>query len=54
MIAEGDEATDSLYISNAAYLSSWENHRKVDIPTRGSAYELEFEKAFESELKKRK
>jgi predicted dehydrogenase len=50
MIAAGDEAIDSLYISNAAYLSSWENHRKVNIPTRGSEYELEFEKAFEEEL----
>jgi predicted dehydrogenase len=53
MIAAGDEAISSLYISNAAYLSSWQNHRKVDIPSRASEYELEFEREFERELGKR-
>lgn len=48
-VAEGDEAINSLYISNAIYLSSWKN-RKVLIPEPGSDYELEFEKEFEAAL----
>lgn len=50
-LVEGLEAINSLYISNAVYLSSWEN-RRVEIPTPGSAYELEFEKEFENNLNK--
>ena len=49
LIAEGEEAINSLYISNAVYLSSWKN-RKVLIPQPGSDYELEFEKEFEEAL----
>ena len=49
LIAEGEEAINSLYISNAVYLSSWKN-RKVLIPQPGSDYELEFEKEFEVAL----
>ena len=48
-VAEGKEAINSLYISNAIYLSSWKN-RKVLIPKPGSDYELEFEKEFEDAL----
>lgn len=50
-IADGDEGIKSLYISNAVYLSSWEN-RMVTIPTPGSEYEKEFEASFENWLKK--
>ena len=49
LVAEGAEAIKSLYITNAIYLSSWEN-RRVELPEPGSADELEFEKRFESWL----
>ena len=48
-IIGGDEAFNSLYLSNAVYLSSWED-RKVRIPEMGSEYEKEFEKRFEEGL----
>lgn len=48
-IIGGDEAFNSLYLSNAVYLSSWED-RKVRIPEMGSDYEKEFEKRFEEGL----
>ena len=50
-VANGDEAINSLYLSNAIYLSSWKN-RKVALPVSGSRYELMFEKQFEKELEK--
>ncbi|MCI6165261.1 MAG: Gfo/Idh/MocA family oxidoreductase, partial [Lachnospira sp.] len=53
IIADGEEAMNSLYMSNAVYLSSWEN-RKIKLPERNTEYELEFEKAFENELAKKK
>ncbi len=49
MTADGSEAINSLYLSNAIYLSSWEN-RTVDIPKSGTQEELKFEKSFESRL----
>lgn len=49
LVAEGAEAIKSLYITNAIYLSSWEN-RRVKLPEPGSVDELEFEKRFESWL----
>lgn len=52
LIADGYEAMDSLYLSNAIYLSSWEQ-RKVDLPKAGSEYEKEFESAFEKGLEKK-
>lgn len=52
IIADGEEAMNSLYMSNAVYLSSWEN-KKIRIPERNTEYELEFEKAFENELAKK-
>ena len=51
-VANGDEAINSLYLSNAIYLSSWKN-RKVALPVSGSRYELMFEKQFEKELEKK-
>lgn len=52
MTASGDEAINSLYLSNAVYLSSWER-RMVDIPESGSVYEQEFEKDYEAWLEKK-
>lgn len=52
MVAKGEEAINSLYISNAVYLSSWTG-RKVDIPVPGTEYERQFEREFERELEKR-
>ena len=51
-MAEGCEAINSLYITNAIYLSSWEQ-RKVQIPEPGTDYELEFEREFEEKLKRK-
>lgn len=50
LIADGSEAIKSLYLSNAVYLSSWEQ-RMVEIPLEGSAKEKEFEECFEEWLK---
>lgn len=53
MVAKGEEAVNSLYVSNAVYLSSWTG-RKVAIPAPGTEYEKQFENAFESGLEKKK
>ncbi len=52
-VAPGTEGRKSLLISNAVYLSSWEK-RMVEIPTPGSAEELDFERQFETWLAKKK
>lgn len=52
LIAAGDEAINSMYVTNAIYLSSWEQ-KKIHIPESGSEEELEFEKAFEGWLEKK-
>lgn len=52
IIAGGEEAIKSLYLSNAVYLSSWE-HRTIQIPAQGSSAESEFEKQFEAWLAKK-
>ncbi|MCM1258512.1 MAG: Gfo/Idh/MocA family oxidoreductase [Roseburia sp.] len=52
LTAPGEEARKSLLLSNAMYLSSWEN-RMIEIPALGSKEELEFEAAFERELEKK-
>ncbi len=52
MVAAGEEAINSLYISNAIYLSSWE-HRRVKIPKSGTAYEKQFEQEFEMGLSRK-
>lgn len=52
MVAAGEEAINSLYISNAIYLSSWES-RKVKIPKSGTAYEKQFEQEFETGLSRK-
>lgn len=49
LLAEGAEGNRSLLLSNAIYLSSWQR-RMVELPEEGSAYEKEFEQAFEKEL----
>lgn len=49
---DGREGRKSLLISNAIYLSSWEK-KMVELPKIGSKEELQFEKAFESALRKR-
>lgn len=49
LVAGGDEAIYSLYLSNAIYLSSWER-RMVEIPASGSTEELQFEKDYEKWL----
>lgn len=51
-VAAGSEARNSLYISNAVYLSSWEK-RSVNIPKAGTAYEKQFENEFENALDKK-
>lgn len=52
LIADANEAINSMYITNAIYLSSWEG-RKITLPKSGSAQELEFEKEFEGWLSKK-
>ncbi|MCR4714989.1 MAG: Gfo/Idh/MocA family oxidoreductase [Treponemataceae bacterium] len=49
---DGREGRKSLLISNAIYLSSWKK-KMIELPEIGSEEELQFEKAFESELNKR-
>lgn len=49
-IADGREGINSLMLSNAIYLSSWEN-RMVDIPKCNSPQENVFELEFEANLK---
>ncbi|MBP3806017.1 MAG: hypothetical protein J6I76_19385, partial [Oribacterium sp.] len=51
-IANGSEGRKSLLISNAIYLSSWEN-KMINIPVIGSDKEIEFEQEFEGMLKER-
>ena len=51
LIADGSEAIQSLYLSNAIYLSSWLNSR-VDIPGN-KAEEKVFEDAFEKVLNRK-
>ncbi len=52
LVAGGEEAIRSLYLSNAIYLSSW-SRRTVRIPQPGTPYELAFEQEFERELRKK-
>lgn len=52
LIAPGGEAINSLYLSNAMYLSSWEG-RMVELPKAGTREERAFEAAFEAQLKRR-
>lgn len=52
-IASGKEGRKSLLLSNAMYLSSWEQ-RMVEIPEPGSDYEKSFEKSFEARLNKKR
>ncbi len=52
LVAAGEEAAYSLYLSNAIYLSSWEK-RMVEIPEAGSEEDMRFEKAFEDWLKRK-
>ena len=51
-IAPGTEGRKSLLLSNAIYLSSWEN-RMVNIPDAGTGEELEFERLFEKRLQEK-
>lgn len=51
-VADGRDGRRSLLLSNAIYLSSWEN-RMVEIPEIGSDEEKEFENRFEETMKKR-
>lgn len=51
-IADGMEALQSMYLTNAIYLSSWEE-KKIVIPKSGSAEELRFEQDFEDWLAKK-
>lgn len=53
LVAEGEEAINSLYISNAIYISSWTG-RKVDIPKPGTEYERQFEQEFEDGLNRKR
>ena len=50
LIADGAEGIKSMYLSNAIYLSSWTNNKRIKIP-RNRAEEEVFEKAFEKMLK---
>ena len=52
-VAPGTEGRKSLLISNAVYLSSWEK-RMVEIPTPGSAEELDCERQFETWLARKR
>lgn len=51
-VAPGEEAGNSLRLSNAIYLSSWEK-RMVELPEAGTVAEREFEEAFERQLRQR-
>lgn len=51
-VADGSEGRYSLLISNAAYLSSFEE-RTVEIPQKNSPMEREFERRFESHLERK-
>lgn len=53
LTAAGEEAINSLYVSNAVYLSSWTG-KKIRIPTKGTDYEKQFERAFEHGLEIKK
>lgn len=52
IIADGNEALNSMYFTNAIYLSSWEQ-KKINIPKSGTDEELDFEKTFENWLNKK-
>ncbi len=52
-VAPGSQAGDSLRLSNAFYLSSWEK-RMVELPQPGTPQEKEFEKRFEEWLERKK
>lgn len=52
-VCEGCEAINSLYLSNAVYLSSWE-HKMIEIPAPGSPEEQQFEKDYEAWLERKK
>lgn len=52
MTAEGEEAWNSLALSNAIYLSSWEK-RMVKLPVRNTEEEREFEQRFETRLQEK-
>ncbi len=49
LVADGREGYQSLVLSNAAYLSSWEE-RMIRIPKAGTDEERAFEEAFEAHL----
>jgi len=49
LIAPGNEAINSLYLSNGIYLSSWKG-KSIKIPQYGTAQEIQFEKEFEEAL----
>ena len=51
-IVSGSEGRKSLILSNAIYLSSWEN-KMISIPEPGSADEPDFEKRFEEVFEKK-
>lgn len=52
LIASGEEGINSLYLSNAMYISSWSD-KKIEIPSVGTEAELFFEQEFESYLNKK-
>ena len=52
-IADGREGMNSLMLSNAIYLSSWEK-RMVEIPERGTKEEKDFEQRYEEWLEKKR
>ncbi len=52
-IADGLEGMNSLMLSNAIYLSSWEK-RMVEIPERGTKEEKDFEQRYEEWLEKKR
>lgn len=53
VIAPGEEAVNSLLLSNSIYLASWE-HGMQEIPEPGEAGMKAFEELFESRLEKKK
>ena len=52
LIAPGNEAINSLYLSNAIYLSSWQ-HKMIELPKSETMQEQAFEQAFETLLNKK-
>ncbi len=52
LIAPGNEAINSLYLSNAIYLSSWQ-HKMIELPKSETMQEQAFEQKFETLLNKK-